>query len=84
MTGKVTVLFFASLREAVGQAQMVVQARDTAEVLAKLANELPPDAIAALTADNVRIAVNQALTSDHNAVLSDGDVVAFMPPVTGG
>ena len=39
---------------------------------------------AALTAENVRIAVNQEFIDGEAAELRSGDEVAFLPPVTGG
>jgi molybdopterin converting factor small subunit len=41
------------------------------------------DAHLLLTAESVRIAVNQVLLNGP-AVIADGDEVAFLPPVTGG
>ena len=48
-----------------------------------LKDYLSSDAIAAVNADEVKIAVNQViLRADQN--LNEGDEVAFMPPITGG
>jgi molybdopterin converting factor small subunit len=48
-----------------------------------LKDHLSSDAIAAVNADEVKIAVNQViLRADQN--LNEGDEVAFMPPITGG
>ncbi len=82
---KVHLRYFASLREALGAAETVeaapgltvVQLRDHllarggahAEVLAR--------------GRAVRCALNQTLC-DEQAVLHDGDELAFFPPVTGG
>ena len=38
---------------------------------------------AVVGAENVKVAVNQALISGP-IVLTDGDEIAFLPPVTGG
>lgn len=80
---EVRVIFFASLREEVGCDEIVVQAGSLNELLDELRRQLSETAIIALTAENVRIAVNQMLV---NGVvdLQPGDEVAFLPPVTGG
>lgn len=82
---KVTVRFFASLREALGAAEVI---------------ELPESATAGAARDlliarggrfaevlsrgrAVRCAVDQTM-ADEDALLSDGAELAFFPPVTGG
>lgn len=82
----VKILYFASLREALG--------RSTEQL------PLPPDvaSVGALHAHlaarggawealgrvkNLRVAVNQKM-ADMGAAVRDGDEVAFFPPVTGG
>ena len=83
MSGQVSVLFFASLREDVGMAELTVEAGSVSEVLAALRAQLAPDAMQALEQENVRIAVNQELV-EQDTSLAAGDEVAFLPPVTGG
>ena len=82
---KVTLKFFASIREAIGQGQ---EMRETgATTLAQLRSELL--AVGAPYADSlgrdraVRMAIDQVM-SDESAPLIDGCEVAFFPPVTGG
>ena len=87
----IRVLFFASLKETVGldcwecpvpkggSASMRLDA-----LLAALRRRLGAQGYAILTADNVRIAVNQEFIDDRAAELRSGDEVAFLPPVTGG
>ena len=82
---KVTVKYFASIREAIGQGSEV---RDTAAVtLGDLRDELlaasPAHAASLARGRSVRMAVNQIM-SDESTALSDGCEVAFFPPVTGG
>jgi molybdopterin synthase sulfur carrier subunit len=82
---KVTIKYFASLREALGMASEV---RDTAAAtLGALRDELllagPAYASALARGKAVRVALNQVM-SDEAAALSDGCEVAFFPPVTGG
>jgi molybdopterin synthase sulfur carrier subunit len=82
---KVTIKYFASIREAIGQGSEV---RDTAATtLATLRDELlaatPAHAASLARGRSVRMALNQVM-SDEAALLSDGCEVAFFPPVTGG
>jgi molybdopterin synthase sulfur carrier subunit len=82
---KVTVRYFASIREAIGMAQ---ERRDTtADTLAALRDELI--ALGGAYAQSlargkaVRLALNQVMC-DESAALVEGAEVAFFPPVTGG
>lgn len=79
----VKVVFFASLREAVGRAEMSVSAGSVDELWQVLAEQLGCEALEALQQDNVRIAVNQSLVT-ADIELHSGDEIAFLPPVTGG
>ncbi|MDP2440576.1 MoaD/ThiS family protein [Rhodoferax sp.] len=82
---KVTVKYFASIREAIGVAN---EQRETeATTLGALRDELI--ALGGAYADSlargksVRLALNQ-LMCPESAALTDGAEVAFFPPVTGG
>ena len=81
----ITVRYFASIREAVGQPSE--RLRTSAPTLAALRDELiarggaHADALARGKA--MRAAINQAM-SDESQTLPDGAEVAFFPPVTGG
>jgi molybdopterin synthase sulfur carrier subunit len=82
---KITVKYFAAIREALGCASEVL---DTDEgTLLDLRNALIArgGVIASALAHGkaVRMAVNQTLSPDATQ-LKDGDEVAFFPPVTGG
>jgi molybdopterin converting factor subunit 1 len=82
----VRVLFFASLRDAVGVEELSVPLSGPVTVqglLAVLAGTLEREALDALGAENVRLAINQELAAPA-ALVRPGDEVAFMPPVTGG
>ncbi len=82
----VRVLFFASLREAAGTGELVVALEEPVSVgdfHQRLASFLAPEVLQALTAENVRVAVNQTLV-EGPARITPGDEVAFLPPVTGG
>lgn len=82
---KVTIKYFASIREAIG---VSVETFDTrAATLGALRDELiarggaHADSLARGRA--VRMALNQVM-SEESATLADGVEVAFFPPVTGG
>lgn len=82
---KVTVKYFASIREALGHGS---ELRETAAThLAGLRDELlaasPAHADSLSRGKLVRMAINQVM-SDESAALSEGCEVAFFPPVTGG
>jgi sulfur-carrier protein len=84
---KVTVLFFANLREQLGTGVEVVDVPDSASTVAGLRLHLMQrgGAWQEVLADMkvVRVAVNQDMAA-ANAPLNPGDEVAFFPPVTGG
>ncbi|KOO08635.1 molybdopterin synthase sulfur carrier subunit [Vibrio hepatarius] len=80
----IKVLFFAQTRELVGIDEMEVPAEfETVEALrAHLANQEGKWDLA-LESGKLLAAVNQSIVPLEHA-LSDGDEVAFFPPVTGG
>jgi len=82
---KVTVKYFASIREAVGQGSEAVQTQ--ASTAGALRDELVArgEAYAQALARGkaVRIAIDRVMRDD-SASLEDGCEVAFFPPVTGG
>lgn len=82
---KITVKYFASIREAIGVANESLNT--DAPTLGSLRDELiamgGPHAQSLARGRAVRMAVNQVM-SDESAVLFDGAEVAFFPPVTGG
>lgn len=82
---KVTIKYFASVREAIGQGSEV---RETGALnLSELRDELlaasPAHAASLARGKSVRMALNQVMR-DESAALTDGCEVAFFPPVTGG
>lgn len=82
----VRVRFFASLREAAGTDSVRLSLPAEAgfdTLLDALEQRLGGEALAALTAENVRLAMNQDLVAPPLR-LQDGDELAFLPPVTGG
>jgi molybdopterin synthase sulfur carrier subunit len=82
---KVTIRYFASIREAAGSSSQVLETR--AATLAQLRDDLiasaQPVAEALARGRAVRMALNQVM-SDESAALTEGCEVAFFPPVTGG
>jgi molybdopterin synthase sulfur carrier subunit len=76
----VTVLYFASLREAAGRDSEVVE---TPASLARLYDELRGRHGFAFARDTLRVAVDGAFASWDSPV-DDGAEVAFIPPVSGG
>jgi sulfur-carrier protein len=82
---KVTVKYFASIRESIGLAHQVLDT--SAATLGALRDELiglgGAHAQSLARGRSVRLALNQVM-SDESAALSDGAEVAFFPPVTGG
>lgn len=73
------VLFFAHLRDAVGEdsVSLDLAGKTVAEVKAVLSETY------GINLDTVMTAVNEEFAGDDD-VLGDGDVVAFIPPVSGG
>ncbi len=94
------VLFFASIREQLqtgklsieldadgitvaGSASIGLSVSTVEQLIAYLASTYDQSWLPVLSADNVIKAVNQQVV-DKNFIISDGDEVAFFPPVTGG
>lgn len=80
----INVLFFAQVRELIGCDKLELEStfKDVEQLRAQLATKSDRWALA-LESGKLLAAVNQTLVSfDHQ--LSDGDEVAFFPPVTGG
>jgi sulfur-carrier protein len=74
------VMFFAHLREAVGEEFLTLNA--TGKSVAELKAEL--GAIYNLPKlDTVMTAINEEFAQDDE-VIQDGDEIAFIPPVSGG
>ena len=71
-------LFLGRLQDAAGADERTVPAQPT---VAALIDSFEPELAAALRSDKVRVAVNGVLGASE---LTDGDEVAFLPPVSGG
>jgi sulfur-carrier protein len=76
----VTVLYFASLRDAAGVGSEVLPRPDS---LVALYEALRARHGFALGRDRLRVAVDGAFV-DWNATIADGAEIAFIPPVSGG
>jgi molybdopterin synthase sulfur carrier subunit len=83
----IDVMFFASIREQLGTRELSLTLDGEYATITSLRQQLIDlrggrwgDV---LCADNVVIAVNQEIVDDQH-LLSDGDELAFFPPVTGG
>lgn len=83
---ELNILYFASLREAVGCAGERLPLPEGVRTVGALREHLAArgGVWTALTAGrNLRAAVNQRMV-DGDAPLAPGDEIAFFPPVTGG
>lgn len=83
----VTVLYFASIKEKLGLAKETVELPAGVRHVGALAvvlrtrGEMWADALGG--GPNLKVAVNQSMAT-LDAVIEDGDEIAFFPPVTGG
>ncbi|HJV61730.1 MAG TPA: molybdopterin converting factor subunit 1 [Albitalea sp.] len=82
---KITVRYFASIRESLGPAQSLDLPGGTTvgELRNRLIDTSPAHAAALARGKALRCALDQALC-DESALVHDGAEVAFFPPVTGG
>ena len=85
MTITVRLKFFASLREKLGEGETLTLPADSTVAAAReaLMSRGGVHAEALARGRAVRTALNQKLCVE-SATLSDGDELAFFPPVTGG
>ncbi len=75
----INILYFASLRERIGRGSDTLDLSEPLKV-----DQVWQQATGQKSfPDDVLIALNQEYT-DASAIVSDGDEVAFFPPVTGG
>ncbi len=80
---KLKILYFASLCDSVGKTFEDFDSPLRVTTVGGLRDALGQRHSALLTAKNLRAAVNRKMC-DWDAVIADGDEVAFFPPVTGG
>ena len=83
-----TIRYFASLREQLGCERETLTIPESGltlpELVALLGEVHGPEVAEALIGPGVRIAFNDELTDGQPGLVRPGDVVAFLPPVTGG
>lgn len=81
----IQVLFFASLRERLGTDHLNLPGEATGSVadVREALKSRGAEWASLLGDESALVAVNQTMARDHTPV-SDGDEVAFFPPVTGG
>ena len=75
----IKVLYFASMRERIGRSSDAININQPITIAKLWQMATSQDSFP----DDVLIALNQEYT-DKNTMVSDGDEVAFFPPVTGG
>ncbi|MFW9785705.1 MAG: MoaD/ThiS family protein [Candidatus Heimdallarchaeota archaeon] len=75
---KVTVKFFAMLREFGPKEENIVIAKDSPIKLLFKKYQIPKEAWKAI------ILVNGLPHNDQNTILKDGDIVSIFPPIGGG
>jgi molybdopterin synthase sulfur carrier subunit len=82
---KVTVRYFASVREALGTGSETIEtvAGDLGALRDELIARGEPHASALARGKAVRMALDQVMSAE-DAALREGQEVAFFPPVTGG
>jgi molybdopterin synthase sulfur carrier subunit len=84
---KLELRFFASLREALGASQEIIEVPQAVKTVSQLRAHLIMRggvwAEALAEGKPLRCALNQTMV-DANTTLIDGSEVAFFPPVTGG
>lgn len=81
----IKLLFFAELRERMGESEMVIMdfaGATVADVVSDI-KQLNPRWYDILTEQKVLVAINHTMSGFAGQVKS-GDEVAFFPPVTGG
>ncbi len=83
---KLDVLYFAWVRERIGEASEVVEttAATVAELLSELSAREDRYAVALSDLSALRVAVDQELVDDLDTALAGAREVAIFPPMTGG
>ncbi|OIJ10174.1 molybdopterin converting factor subunit 1 [Anaerobacillus arseniciselenatis] len=76
----IKVLFFAELEEIVGSRELTIE---KAELTVNEVKEYLKDKFPALPVDRAMIAVNEEYVDDTDVVKTN-DIVALVPPVSGG
>ena len=74
----ITVKYFASLREQLGKAEELLTLKDATSI-----SEVWKNVSGETTSENILMAINMEYVKS-DAIVNEGDEVAFFPPVTGG
>jgi molybdopterin synthase sulfur carrier subunit len=81
-------VFLGRLEDMAGGADHALAASaplDWYDLLGWLGDHFRPELADAVAGEKVRVAINGALLGDkHELMLTDGDELAFLPPVSGG
>jgi molybdopterin synthase sulfur carrier subunit len=77
----IKLVFLGRLEDVAGAAERQV---DAASALAEVLDALEPELASALRGERVRLALNGSVVAGGKLALSDGDELAFLPPVSGG
>lgn len=78
----ITVIFFAALRDIVGCSEQQFEFTGAQLSVAQFTEELLAR-FPRLTMEGVRVALNEEFV-ERESIIVDGDVVALIPPVSGG
>lgn len=79
----INVLFFARLKDDIGQAKTQLDDSYAGQSLAQIQQALIEQGLTALQDKSIRVAVNKNFCTPE-LIVNVGDEIAFMPPVTGG
>ncbi|MGB1090893.1 MAG: MoaD/ThiS family protein [Oceanobacter sp.] len=82
----IQVLLFARLRDEVGESVLKLEL-DSPCTVANIRESIIqacPQQARLFSAGQALVAINQTLTNDEQAVVTDKDEIAFFPPMTGG
>ncbi|HDR7793750.1 TPA: molybdopterin converting factor subunit 1 [Bacillus luti] len=77
----ITILLFANLREEVGSERLVILEKQ--EMTVQQLKEWLKESYHLQSLDTVMVAVNEEFVTNADTIKA-GDVVAFIPPVSGG
>lgn len=77
----ITILLFANLREEVGSERLVII--EKREINVQQLKKWLEDNYHLQTLDKVMVAINEEFVTDED-IVKPGDIVAFIPPVSGG
>lgn len=79
----INVLFFARLKDQIGQEKIQLENDVVGKTVTEIRQYMIEQGMTALQDSSIRIALNQTFCN-YDAIVQAGDEIAFMPPVTGG